>query len=399
MQYVKGKPYFCDVQSRIKAYPYLDKDIDCDVLIIGGGINGAIANYYISKEYKCVLVEANRLGMSCTSCATALLEYQLDDFASDLEKYMTDSEIIDVYKAGLSAITKLENFVAQYGNHCEFKKKDTLVYSNKKKDINAFIEEYKFRQNAGLDVKYFDRDTNIFPFELECGIYCKGGGAECNPYLLEKQFIENAYNQDSIYENTAIVDVQKCKGGFIATTSYGEKIKTKRVVFATGFDYSLVTNGTLCDKFITYSIVTNVIKNIKWEHNALVQDYLDPYHYLRILPDNRIIYGGEDVTYNDKVIDDKKAKKKYAMLLKDLKAMLPQYADDINIDYSFCGIFGSTKNNLGYIGKGDEGYYYFYSCGANGIINAIFGIDTLLADFRNKTTKYTKLFSPLRIKK
>ena len=50
MEYVKGSPFFCQGE-KIKRYPYLNKDASCEVLIIGGGIVGAIANFYISQKY------------------------------------------------------------------------------------------------------------------------------------------------------------------------------------------------------------------------------------------------------------------------------------------------------------------------------------------------------------
>lgn len=86
MEYVKGTPYFCKSDQKIRPYPYLNRDICCDILIVGGGINGAIANYFLCKDNDVVLVEKSRLGHACTSCATALLEYQLDDFAENLKK-------------------------------------------------------------------------------------------------------------------------------------------------------------------------------------------------------------------------------------------------------------------------------------------------------------------------
>ena len=62
MEYVKGQPYFCQVKDKIKQYSYSDKDIKCDILIIGGGIDGAILNYYLSKKYNVVLVDMARFG-------------------------------------------------------------------------------------------------------------------------------------------------------------------------------------------------------------------------------------------------------------------------------------------------------------------------------------------------
>ena len=50
MQYVKGVPYFCQNVEYLKQYNYLTRDIKCDILIVGGGICGAILNYYLSQK-------------------------------------------------------------------------------------------------------------------------------------------------------------------------------------------------------------------------------------------------------------------------------------------------------------------------------------------------------------
>ena len=50
MEYIKGTPYFCKVTEKIKQYPYLRDDCNCDILIVGGGIDGAIANFYLSQK-------------------------------------------------------------------------------------------------------------------------------------------------------------------------------------------------------------------------------------------------------------------------------------------------------------------------------------------------------------
>ena len=179
MEQVKGTPYFCNNVKKIKQYPYLEQNINCNILIIGGGIDGAIANYYLSKKYNVVLVEENRIGYQCTSCATALLEYQLDDFASDLTEVMTEQEIATIYQKGLYSIRKINDFIKQYGNHCDFYVRDTLVYSTKKKDIKSFEEEFKFRKKYNLDVELLDETQKDFPFsDFKVGLFCKNGGAE-----------------------------------------------------------------------------------------------------------------------------------------------------------------------------------------------------------------------------
>ncbi len=400
MEYVKGEPYFCKAKNKIKNFPYLNKDIKCEILIIGGGINGIILNNYLSENHDVVLVDKSRLGYNCTSSATALLEYQLDDFAEDLSNELTNEEIIKIYKMGLKSIKEICEFIKKNGNFCEFSLKSTLVFTDQILKVKKFKNEYKFREENGFEVKFIDEENNPFPFKIKAGIFCKNGGAEFNPYLFCKQMIETSYNQSKIFENTEIDSIYKEDDKIIAKTNFGNKITCKKIIISTGFNETLTPQKNLSEKFISYSIVTNPIDNFDWYDKCLIQDFKDPYHYLRLLPDNRIIFGGEDTKYNiKKPINEKLALKKYKALENQLKKMFPFLKDKIQIDYKFCGLFASTTNNLGVIGKSNEdpNILYFLSCGANGIINAIFGrhlIEDILNELPND---FEYIFSAKRL--
>ena len=397
MEYIKGKPYFCYAKDKIKQYEYLKNHLECEILIIGGGIDGAIANYYLSEKYDVVLVDKSRFGYACTACATARLEYQLDEFADDLEKYMRKEDIILAYRMGIESIDKIQNFIKKFGNCCEFAKRPTFLYTNSIFSKNAVLKE--FRKNNGFDCELFTKDNNAFNFPIKCGIYCKNGGCEFNPYLFCKQMIENSCNQNKIFENTHITKLIKQKNGYIAQTNFGERITCKKILIATGFNWELLGIEDLCERFISYSIVTQPLKDFTWFNKALIHDASSPYHYLRLLPDNRIIFGGEDTTFKQKPINEKKCNKKYDKLTKDLFKLFPQIKN-INIDYKFCGAFGTTKNNLGLIGTSnfDEDILLFISCGANGIINAIAGVEIIDYILQEKHHPLEHIFSPKRKK-
>lgn len=372
-------------------------DERCDILIVGGGIDGAIANHYLSKQHNTILVEKNRLGCGCTSCATALLEYQLDDFAKDLQKCMTTDQIVKSYKMGLQSIERIANFVGQYGNHCQFARRPTLIYTSDKSAQKDIESEFAFRKSNGFECELITPKNNPFPFEICRGILAENGGCEFNPYLFEKMMIETAPNQNKIFENTSICHLKKTQSGWVATTEFGEKIICKIVIIATGFDWEVLGNADLCQRFVSYSIVTEPIKNFEWHKNAMIHDANEPYHYLRILPDGRLIFGGEDTPFKNKPIEKKTAQKKYAKLQKDLLKLFPSIKN-AKIDHKFCGFFGTTKNNLGLIGqsKFDDNLWLFLSCGANGIINAMSGIDILLDLCNGKKSNLSDIFSPRR---
>ncbi len=397
MEYVKGRPFFCENVSRIKNYPYLSKDKYCDILIIGGGIDGSIANYYLSDKYDVVLVDKGRLGFGCTSCATALLEYQLDDFAKDLLPYMSEKEICMAYKMGLEAVDKIQYLINHYGNTCDFNLRPTFLFSNSIFTKSAIEEEYKFRIKNNFICELFDESNNPFPFSIKSGIFARNGGCEFNPYLFEKLMIENAKNQENIFENTKIDKIENAFLGFVATTNFGEKIYCKKIIISTGFNWEILNTNSLCERFITYSVVTNSLKDFMWFENALVHDAVSPYHYMRLLPGNKIIFGGEDSVYKGKDINENLATKKYVKLTNDLFKLFSN-RKDIKIDYSFCGCFGTTPNNLGLIGesKYDDNILLFISCGANGIINAMKGIEVIEDILEHKDNKLIKIFSPKR---
>lgn len=393
MEYVLGKNYFFSTNKPLKAYPYLNKDIECEVLIIGGGINGAILNYYLSKNHNVVLVEQGKIGCCLTSVATALLEYQLDDFASDLQKEMTEKQIIDCYNLGLMAIEKLDDLIKQIGNKCFYSKRPSLLFSASKKDDKKIEEEYLFRKSHGFDCELITSSNNPFDFEVSSGIYCKNGGAEFDPYLFTKQMIENAKNQSQIFEHTKVVEYKRQKDYFLVKTLYAT-IKAKKIIISTGFNFELI-NKEIADRFVSYSIIANPHYRKNIFNNTLVQDTNSSYHYARVLPNGKIIFGGEDTKFNQKYLGLKKAEKKYKKLADTLKKMFPNVQFDI--EEEFCGMFASTPNNMGYIGKTNEkDVLYFFSCGANGILNAIFCTDLIEDILAGRKNKYEKIFSPLR---
>ncbi len=401
IEYVKGKPYFCDTSQKIKQYPYLDKNIECDVLIIGGGINGAIANYFFSNEgIDCVLIDKGRIGYLSTSCATSLLEYQTDDHANYLKKYLDKETIKDVYNLGLNSLSDLDKLIKKIGNKCHYSKRPTLLYTLKQSEKKELKREFDFRIENGFEVEFYDSENNPFSFPLEAGIYAKNGGAEFNSYLFTKQMLENSNTLHSrIFENTKAIKIIKISSGLNKVlTNYGCEITCKKIIASTGYNTSLFTDKKLCEKLITYSVVTNPLKNFTWKNKTLLQDNSDPYHYLRLTHDNRILVGGGDIPFKKDFIDEKKAETIYNELFNYVQTLFPHIANKITPEYKFAGTFSATKNNLAVFGESAENsdVWFCLGYGANGIVYCIFGAQMLVQKYKGKSNLMEKFFSPSR---
>jgi len=63
VQNIKERIYWKKKSKIQKIYPYLTKDTICDVLIIGGGISGALTTYFLAKAgVNVVVIEKNIVG-------------------------------------------------------------------------------------------------------------------------------------------------------------------------------------------------------------------------------------------------------------------------------------------------------------------------------------------------
>ena len=394
-EYVKGNPIFTSINNRNKQYPYLTEDLETDVVIVGGGVTGSICSYYMSKNnIKSVQIEKGRIAHGSTSVTTSLLQYELDENASKLIETIESKDIVRAYELGLCALNEIEKFVDEYGNKCDYIKRDTLLYTAKNLEKNNIKEEYKVRKENGFDVEYIDELDNPYTFDLKAGLLSKNGGAEIDPYKYTNHLLEvSIKNGALVYENTKAQKIEYLNEGVIVHTVYGYKIKAKKVIVATGYNTSLFTNKNFGIKYNTFNIATKPLKKIiGWKDNVLIRDNSDPYNYLRTTKDNRIIIGGEDVEFKE-IENEEIAFEKYSILEQRLKSMFKE-VDDIEIEYKYCGCFETTNDNLGYIGpdKKHDNMWYCLGYGANGILFAILGGMMLSKLYYKEKDKDMKLF-------
>ena len=403
LQNVHGDPIFTKINKHKKQYEYLTKDIDTEVIIVGGGVTGSIVGYYFSKNsIPAVILEKERIAHGSTSITTSLLQYELDSNAGELEEYTSLENIITSYKLGLKALDELDEFIKGYGNKCKYEKKDTLLYTSKECEVKAMEEEYKIRKNAGIDVKFISKEDNSFSLDIKGGVYGVNGGSQLDPYEYTHQLLEVSCNMGlQVFENTEVMDINYEQDSVEVTTSFGYKVRGKKVIIATGYNTERFTKRNFGVKTVTYNIATKPVENFDgWFNRVLIRDNCEPYNYFRTTADNRIIAGGEDVDFYTNIENEKLAKEKYTILLNRIKNMFPNIKD-IEIDYEYCGGFISSQDNLGYIGE-DPNHKNLWFClgyGANGILFAILGGMMLSKLYKNEIDENIKLFKVDRFDK
>lgn len=396
LQYVKGTPIFTKINKTYKQYEYLTQDIETEVVIIGGGVTGAILGYYFSEaNIPAVIIEKQRIAHCSTSITTSLLQYELDSNAKELGEYTTLDKVAQCYKLGIKALDEINEFIKKYGNQCDYEKKDTLLYTAKTLEEKEIKEEYNFRKSIGLDVKLISEDNNPFSFELKAGVYGNNGGAQLDPYKYTHQLLKVAVEKGlKVYENTEAMKINYLNQGVEVITSYGYKVKGKKVIIATGYNTQRFSKRNFGVKTITYNIATKPLNKLDgWFNKVLIRDNNDPYNYYRVTTDSRILAGGEDIDFETNICNEKVAKEKYTILKQKIQTMFPKI-EHIETEYEYCGAFISTQDNLGFIGPDpkQQNLWYCLGYGANGILFAILGAMMLKELYQGKENHDMMLF-------
>lgn len=190
------------------------------------------------------------------------------------------------------------------------------------------------------------------------------------------------------------MDIKYSENYVEVITSYGYKVKGKKVIVATGYNTGRFTKRNFGQKTVTYNVITKPVNNFDgWFNRVLIRDNCDPYNYFRTTDDNRIIAGGEDIDFYNNILNEKVAEEKYEILINRVKSMFPKI-EPIEGEYEYCGGFISSQDNLGFIGEdpNNKNLWYCLGYGANGILFAILGGMMLSKFYKGEIDENMKLF-------
>src|SRR5437868_4228352 len=113
--------YWKDTAS-LPRFPALDRDLDVDVVVVGGGITGVTAAHLLKKAgASVVLLERDRCGGVDTSYTTAHLTYVTDAQLFELVKRFGKNPSRLAWEAGAAAIDQIYNNIQQEEIECDFK--------------------------------------------------------------------------------------------------------------------------------------------------------------------------------------------------------------------------------------------------------------------------------------
>ncbi len=350
---------FADINDVPCQYPWLCYDETCDVLVIGGGVTGALCMYHLTDMgLDAVLVSQKPIGFSSACTNTSILQYQNETMLIDLSESVGKDEAIGYFKSCEQALNEIEDMSQKLENFY-FKRRDSFIYTNSTSRINHLHAEYLIRRHNGFDVEFLEKADarNLFSFAIESGILAKQQAGEVDGYIMTHVLVSASEEKGArIYENTCVTEIENNNDGIIVTTAYGRKIHTKKVILATGKNQESYVSQNISIK-TSFSLVTKPVEHFSGYTSQAIVNNIDNNIYLRTTHDNRIVIGGLDCSLLDKdgkigkVIGvDRIVDRKFKELESTLNHMLVGI-DTIEVEHEYTSEYGKTNDGMPYFGE------------------------------------------------
>lgn len=391
-----GYPFWLIKDGLPFTFPKLTQNIETDVVIIGAGISGALVRYYlINAGIPCVTVDSRTIGLGSSCASTSLLQYEIDTPLSALKNLVGEKNAERAYHLCNHAISALGD-IAKEINFKEFEFKKSLYYAAYKKDVPLLKKEFDARKKAGFNVRYLDQDDIQAAFNFSsAGAILSHHGAQTNAYGFVHKLLQHKKGNDlNIYDRTAITKITHHKKGVELITEQGFVIKTKKLIYATGYEVTHFIEEKIVDLKSTYAVVSEQYASKEfWKDNVLLWNTANPYLYIRTTPDGRILVGGRDEDFYNPKKRDRLITKKAGQLANDMHKIFPDL--DFKPEFSWAGTFGTTKDGLPYIGEYKKlpNSYFALGFGGNGITFSLIAAEIITDLIQGKENKDAEIFS------
>lgn len=369
------------------SYPSIDSNVDTEILIIGGGITGALAAYKLINEgKKVVLVDRRDVCNGSTAASTALLQYEVDVPLHELIKLRGERCAVDSFRNGKKAIFDIRQIIDEVKSNCGFEFKKSIYFTSYKKDIPFLKNEFKARKQHDFDVSWMNKyDLEKLGLKAIAAIESKTA-AVMDPFRLANDILKYCQEKGMlIFDRTNVTSIQTQKGKSVAHTENKFTITAQHIIHCSGYESTETLEEKVVDLKSTYAVASESLEEIpEILKNAIIWDTSSPYFYYRTTADNRIIMGGGDEDFRDTNKRDKLIPKKESFLMRQFKRRFPDF--NFKLDYSWAGTFGETKDGLPYFGKPNpkKNEHYILGFGGNGITFSVMGINSILDSINNK---------------
>jgi gamma-glutamylputrescine oxidase len=391
--------------KQFKYCPPLNKDIHCDVLIIGGGFSGVSAAVeFLRKGHKVVLLEKNILGGSSSGRSAGFLTPDSELELHQLVRRYGPKAARDIWDAPCRGIEGIVGAIKTFDIECGLLKQDSLFLGlgkHGKEDVEAEMECRKSVGFSDQSIYIGDDLKNIIGSEgFAAGIRYTGTYG-VNPLLCLQGFKDVMIEHDmQVYESTEVVRIDghtaHTRGGSVTADQIivaVDKLKGDISPLADEIYHAqtfLSVSEPLTDKDL-HKLFPSGNRMQCWDSRMV-------YTYFRLTSDNRLLVGGGTAvtTYLREAYNNHRI---ISRVIRRFKEHFP-FLNDLAFIQFWPGLIDATRDLLPIIVRPPQQPHLCFTLGAVGLPWAAFtgslAARYILGDAKEDYEKYSRYFSNRR---
>ena len=207
MDLTSGYPFWQVRDGLPAVYPPLDRHLEADVGVIGGGITGAlIASHLVEAGFATVLLDRREIGWGSTAATTALLQYELDTPLVELAARLVQDEQREPIAPAAARSAPCMRIAARTPDGFGLTPRSSLYLASTRKDAASFEREWAMRREIGLAVDLLSAAELRAHFGIErpAALFTHDA-AEVDPYRLTHALLRAAAAHGlAVHDRTAV---------------------------------------------------------------------------------------------------------------------------------------------------------------------------------------------------
>ena len=357
-------------------YKYTKKNIDCDVLIIGGGMCGLnTLLMLLDSNKKIVLIDSNRIGSGITNKTTGKISVMQEYNYQNISK-ISKNLAYDYLNSQVYSVKKLVRLINKYKIPCDLNRNYSYLFTNFNENIKKIMNEKNF-----LDKVLKCDIVNKLPNGYPCLYGIKSDHSFVfNPLKYINYIKDLCKDKALIYEYTRALSISRKLDYFLVKTNKN-KITAKQVIICTHYPIFV--------KKLFFPIVTSLTKEYVvcskadkiYNSNMISND--DNVVSMRYYKDYMIYASGDDLL-GGKLNHKKNINK----VINDFKRHF-----NYPIKYTWYNYDITSTDYLPIIDEVEKGIFVATAFNKWGMTNSILAASIISDSIKGIKNKYSEMFS------